>query len=113
MDAAIQDEWLKEEPAEITYYGFHADGVALDKDLDIFKTLEKAHKHVTNKEMQYISLTATTDIRFYNVYNDLPATCYGPDEWMNLPSLKRVTETYANFILDWCQAEKVFNENHN
>ncbi|QQK75766.1 ArgE/DapE family deacylase [Salicibibacter cibarius] len=114
MNAAAKDEWLKEEPPEITYYGFHADGVALEKDLDVFKTLGKAHRHVTGEEMQYSTTTATTDVRFYSVYDDIPATCYGPDgenmhgpnEWVDLPSIKRVTETYANFILDWCKARK-------
>lgn len=113
MKETSKDEWLKEHPPTIKYYGFHAEGVALDKELDIFKVLETSHKYVTGKAMQYFSSTATTDIRLYYLYHDIPATCYGPDggnmhgpnEWVDLPSVKRVTETYANFILDWCKVE--------
>jgi len=114
IDAAKQDEWLKDNLPEITYYGFHAEGVELDKKLDMFNTLEKAHRETTGHDLPYTAITATTDIRFYNKYYDIPCTCYGPDganmhganEWVDLDSVKRVTETYANFILDWCKAKE-------
>jgi len=114
MKAAKRDEWLKENIPEITYYGFHAEGAELDKNNDLFKALEKSHYQTTNKEMDYIAITATTDIRFFNNYYNIPATCYGAEgsnmhganEWVDLDSLKLVSETYANFILDWCDAQK-------
>jgi acetylornithine deacetylase len=110
MEAAAKDPWLREVPPEITFYGFHAHGLALDKELDIFKFLNTAHKKVFNSEMGYFVTTATTDARFYNLFYDIPATCYGPvganmhapDEWVDLPSVKDCTKTYAAFILDWC-----------
>lgn len=110
LEAAKSDEWLREVEPEITFYGFHAEGVSLDENLDIFHTLEKAHKMNTNEQLEFYSATATTDIRFYNLYYDIPTTCYGPvganmhgaDEWVDLPSVKSVTKTYASFLLEWC-----------
>lgn len=111
LKRAKQDEWLKDVEPEITFYGFHAEGVTLNKEMDLFKTLERAHKLITGNNLEYVSITATTDVRLYNLYYDIPTTCYGPiggnmhgvDEWVNLDSVKEVTKTYAAFILDWCK----------
>jgi acetylornithine deacetylase len=110
MDAAKEDDWLKEVPPKITFYGFHAEGVSLNPNQPLFHTLEKAHRAVTGNPLDYISTTATTDIRFYNLYYGIPTTCYGPiganmhgaDEWVDLNSVKTVTKTYAAFMLEWC-----------
>lgn len=110
LEAAEKDEWLCEVKPEITFFGFHAEGVSIDQNLDLFKVLEKAHKITTNKPLDKIAITATTDIRFFNLYYHIPATCYGPvgggmhgiNEWVDLVSVKDVTKTYAAFILDWC-----------
>jgi acetylornithine deacetylase len=111
LKRARQDEWMKEVEPEITFYGFHAEGVALNKDNEIFPPLERAHKAITGKDLEYKAVTATTDVRFYDLYYDIPVTCYGPvggnmhgvDEWVDLDSVKEVTKTYAAFILDWCK----------
>ena len=110
LKAAQTDEWLRQTPPEITFYGFHAEGAALDKELDIFKELANAHKLTTENELEFDVTTATSDMRFYNLYYNIPATCYGPlggdmhgaDEWVDLESVKAVTKTYAAFILGWC-----------
>jgi len=110
LEFSKQDPWFEKMPPEITFYGFHAPGVSLDRDLEIFKRLEKAHNTVSDEKMDYISTTATTDIRYYNLYYDTPATCYGPsggnmhapNEWVNLQSVKDCTKVYAAFLLDWC-----------
>lgn len=110
LEAAKEDEWLREVEPEITFYGFHAEGVSLDKDMEIFRVLENAHQTTTGQDLDYFVSTCTTDIRFYNLYYGIPATCYGPiggnmhgaDEWIDLPSVKAVTKTYAAFILEWC-----------
>jgi acetylornithine deacetylase len=110
LNAAQKDEWLSENPAEITFYGFHAGGISIDPKQELFADLNEAHMAVEEKPLQFSSITATTDTRFYNLYYGIPATCYGPtgeglhgpDEWVDLDSVKRVTKTYAAFLLKWC-----------
>lgn len=110
LAVAEKDEWLKENPPEITFYGFHAEGFSIDPDQEVFRVLNEAHVAVEEKPLEYGSFTATTDARFYNLYYDIPATCYGPtgdqlhapNEWVNLDSVKNVTKTYASFLLKWC-----------
>lgn len=54
--------------------------------------------------------TAVNDTRFYGLYFDMPALCYGPkgennhgfDERTNLAFLKTTTLAMAAFIADWC-----------
>ena len=49
-------------------------------------------------------------LRFFNLYGDTPATCYGPeataihtiDESVSLKSLRDVTAVLAVFIAAWC-----------
>lgn len=114
LAVARKDEWLREVEPEITFYGFHAEGVSLNRELEIFRCLERAHEITVGTELEYRSVTATTDVRFYNLYYGIPATCYGPsggnmhdaDEWVDLTSVKNVTKTYAAFILDWCKTRE-------
>jgi acetylornithine deacetylase len=111
LEAAAQDEWLRDTPPDITFFGFHANGVVIDPKEELFSVLESAHGKVLDEPLQYRSgLTALTDIRHYNLYYGIPATNYGPrggnihsaDEWVDLPSLKACTKVYAAFILEWC-----------
>ncbi|MDM5281914.1 ArgE/DapE family deacylase [Peribacillus frigoritolerans] len=110
LAAAEKDEWLSENPPEITFYGFHAEGFSIDPNQELFDVLNLAHMAVEEKPLEVGSFTATTDARFYNLYYDISATCYGPtgeglhapNEWVDLDSVKRVTKTYAAFLLKWC-----------
>ena len=96
------------------------------------KLLGEAHKKVTKQEPTYVPVTCTTDARFYNLYYNIPATCYGPeaksihgyatwdvakqeanllpfssiDESVSLESMKQVTKTLAVFIAEWCGLER-------
>ncbi len=110
LAVAEKDEWLRENRPEISFYGFHAEGFSIDPNQELFDVLGEAHLAVVDEPMDTGSFTATTDARFYNLYYDIPATCYGPtgdglhapNEWVDLESVKRVTKTYAVFLLKWC-----------
>lgn len=112
--ASEQDEWLREHKPQITFFGFHAEGLQLNSNNPLFQTLEQAHYAVTKEALTYQAITATTDLRFFNLYYGIPATCYGPiggnmhglDEWVDLNSVKLTTKTYAAFILNWCKIRK-------
>lgn len=41
--------------------------------------LGEAHKAVSGKEPVYSPVTCTTDVRFFELYYGIPATCYGPE----------------------------------
>jgi acetylornithine deacetylase len=108
--AADHDEWLRNTRPEVTFYGFHADGFSVDGKDELFQTLERAHNETQPSKMEHIAITATTDLRFFNLFYGIPATCYGPvgsgmhgvNEWVDLDSVKAVTKTYAAFMMEWC-----------
>lgn len=114
---AARDPWLREHQPEISFYGFHADGWSTDRDQEIFRVLGEAHRAVTGNEIAFATTTATTDVRFFALYKQIPTTCYGPagdglhaaDEWVDLKSVNQTTKVIARFIMTWCGAEENSN----
>ena len=109
-EAAKKDAWLAQQPPQVEYFGFQAEGSTVDRDSALLQTLSGAHRLVTGKEMEYFSSTGLTDMRYFNLYTDIPATWYGPrggnihnaNEYVELDSIIAGAKTLALFILEWC-----------
>jgi acetylornithine deacetylase len=110
LTAAERDAWLSENPPEVSFYAFRAEGCVVDRDEPIARALQACHREVTGEEPGFFPFTGTTDARFFNLYHDTPAICYGPtganlhapDEWVDLESVREVTKVLALSIMDWC-----------
>ena len=109
--AAVRDDpWLAEHPPEVAFYAFQADGFVIPREAPIMQTLAAAHAGVVGGELEFLTFTATTDARLFNLYYDVPATCYGPlggnlhapDEWVDLESVREVTKVLATTAMEWC-----------
>lgn len=120
QEAAREVAFLRGCPPTIIYHGFRAEGYALAEDtgqraIEAIGALEKAHDAVTGNVLQRLSITATTDARFFGLYADMPALVYGPraeaihgfNERVDLESVRRVTQTTALFIARWCGLEPI------
>eukprot|EP01120_Amphizonella_sp_Union-15-10_P017302 TRINITY_DN9579_c0_g1_i1.p1 TRINITY_DN9579_c0_g1~~TRINITY_DN9579_c0_g1_i1.p1 ORF type:complete len:432 (+),score=68.91 TRINITY_DN9579_c0_g1_i1:86-1381(+) len=100
---------------KILYNGFHAEGCVMDRDNLLFVNLAECHQIVTGKPAKYEAITCTTDARFFQLYEGIPSTCYGPeaknihgiDESVSLDSMKQVAKVLAVFISKWCGLEKL------
>jgi acetylornithine deacetylase len=109
-ESASRDPWLAENPPEMNFYAFRAEGCAVDRNSPIFTPLRERHREVLGSYPEYFSFTGTTDARFFNLYANTPATCLGPaggnlhapDEWVDLESVKNVTKILALATADWC-----------
>ena len=109
-EVAAHDPWLREFPPKVEYVGFQAEGCSFDGTSDIAQALRNAHAAWRGRPPKDLTATCTTDIRFFNLYYDIPATCYGPaatdihgvDEWVSLDSMQRVAEVIATLTGDWC-----------
>ncbi|WP_207890404.1 ArgE/DapE family deacylase [Rubrobacter taiwanensis] len=118
MERAREDSWLSENPPEIVFYAFQAEGCTVERSEPLFATLGEQHRSVTGKELQFYSFTGTTDIRFFNLYSGISATCYGPlggnlhapDEWVDLESVKSVTQVLALSIVEWCSSREPLSD---
>ncbi|MFV1960434.1 MAG: ArgE/DapE family deacylase [Acidimicrobiia bacterium] len=117
-DAAATMPYLEENPPEIVYNGFLAEGYALADDTTpaakgAIAALETAHRAASGDDLVRLSTTATTDARFFGLNAGIPALVYGPkaerihglDERVDLESVRRVTGAIALFVADWCGLE--------
>jgi len=95
---------------DITYQGFQAQGLVVDTTQPVIGQLMQCHHDIAGADAPMFASTATTDVRFFHLYGNIPSTCYGPhgadihgiDEWVSINSLQRVTAVLALFIARWC-----------
>lgn len=112
--ARRQDPLLAKARVEIDWRGFQAEGCAVERDQPLFHLLADSHRAVRGDTPRDIAVTCTTDARFFNLYGDTPATCYGPqadnihgiDESVSLDSMADVARVLALFMAGWCGLEE-------
>lgn len=100
---------------KVVYEGFQAEGFVLDINQPMVTTLADCHKSVAGKDVTFNAFTGTTDARFFNLYGNIPATCYGPvaanihgiDEWVSIDSMMEVASVLAAFTVRWCGTNRI------
>jgi acetylornithine deacetylase len=108
--AAQGDRFLANNPPEVLYHGFLAEGYVLSGADEAEEILNRAHKVAYGEDLTELATTATTDARFFGLYADTPGLVYGPiaenihgfDERVSLESVRRNTQAMAMFIAEWC-----------
>jgi acetylornithine deacetylase len=113
--AAANDPFLGNNPPSVSWEGFQAEPYVLQNHEHVRELLAAAHKTVFGAELDDRRTTGTTDARFFGLYAGLPALVYGPqsddvhgfDERVNMESIRKITQSTALFIADWCGLEKV------
>ena len=98
----------------VRYAGFQAEGFVLDGTAPLLTALAAAHARVMKNDVDWFASSATTDARAFNLYGNIPATCYGPeaqnihgiDESVSIESTLRVAQVLALFMMRWCGVEK-------
>jgi acetylornithine deacetylase len=114
-EAARTDGFMANNPPDIIWNGFQADGYVLDPGSEAERVLAEAHRAVFGTAMEERRSTAVNDTRFYGLYHRMPALCYGPrginvhgfDEGAHLPTLRQVTLAIACFVAKWCGVREV------
>lgn len=116
VERALQDDpLLAGITASIEWRGFQAEGAEMDARHPMMELLCDLHERVTGVPIEHLASTATTDARFFQLYGDTPATCYGPeadaihgiDESVSLDSMMQVATVLALFMAEWCGLEEV------
>ena len=109
-DACRGDPWLTANPPAIVFRGFKAEPCTFDTDSDVAEVLVESHREMMGEAPVELHSTCTTDVRFFNLYAGVPATCYGPkavaihgaDERVSIDSMQRTALVIARFITRWC-----------
>ena len=110
VDAARADGFMANNPPDLIWNGFQADGYVLEPGSEAEAVLAAAHSQVFGTAMEERRSTAVNDTRFYGLYHRMPALCYGPrgenhhgfDERGHIETLRQITLSIAAFIADWC-----------
>lgn len=101
---------------KIVYEGFQADGCHVPDDAPIVAAISQCHKDVVGADLVPTAFTGTTDAKFFNLYGETPAICYGPsgganihgiDEWVSIDSMMQTAAVLAVFMARWCGVNRV------
>lgn len=99
----------------IVYNGFQSEGCVIDTGTPLVTALAESHRAVAGEQPEFFASAATTDVRTFQLYGSIPATCYGPqarnihgiDESVSVKSMNRVSAVLALFIARWCGVETI------
>lgn len=109
-EAARTHPFLANMPPEVTVNGFFAEGYVLEPGSDAEATLDACHQISFGEPLQSFTTPAYLDARVFALYGGIPTLVYGPrshdihafDERVCLDSTRRITQSLALFIADWC-----------
>ncbi len=111
--AAQKHSFLANNPPEVEWNGFLAEGYVLEEGSDAECLLERVHQTSHGQSLESMVTPAYLDGRVFVLYDDCPCLVYGPysegihgfDERVSLASTKGVTGSIALFIAEWCGLE--------
>ncbi|MDJ0391565.1 ArgE/DapE family deacylase [Roseomonas sp. E05] len=111
---AATHSFLASNPPQVEWSGYLSHGYVMKGGEDAVEVLRQAHDRVTTAPLEDRVGTALNDARFYSLYYDIPAFCYGPraekvhsfNERVELQSIRDATKAIALFVADWCGVEE-------
>jgi len=114
-ETASNEPRLADVEWRINYTGFQSEGCVIDTATPLVAALVESHRLVAGERPEFFASAATTDVRTFQLYGSIPATCYGPharnihgiDESVSIKSMNRVSAVLALFIARWCGVEKI------
>ncbi|RWM34469.1 MAG: ArgE/DapE family deacylase [Mesorhizobium sp.] len=109
-NAGRGDPYLSNNPPAIEYFGHMSAGYFVKNAEVPEDILRRAHAKITGTRMREVVTSASSDTRYFNLYQDTWGVNYGPtvekahgfDERVDLESVKRVTKIMALFLAEWC-----------
>jgi len=107
--------FLSNNPPEVEFNGFMAEGYELQDGTQAELMLREAHKSVFQNDLNAVTSLAYLDGRVFVLYDDIPCLVYGPmaenihgfDERVSITLVEKVTATIALYIAMWCGLEKI------
>jgi len=111
---ARDNAFLANNPPEVEWNGFFAEGYVLEEGSEAEQVLGRAHAKAYGQSLESFVTPGYLDGRVFVLYEGIPCLVYGPysenihafDERVSLASVKRVTGSIALFIAEWCGLEK-------
>ncbi len=110
QEATKGDAWLEENPPEVKWFGWSTDPWYQDPEHIFVETFNKTASNVLGKEVPTIGRASGNDARFTQYYNQagicfgpIGENMHGPNENVDIESVLKVAEVFANYIIDWTE----------
>jgi acetylornithine deacetylase len=109
--AADRDEWLREHPPEIEWFGGQFAPCETPTDAPIASAVSAAHQRVTGAAPRVEGVTYGADMRLFSLIGGMPCVMYGAgdvdvahhaDEHISVADLLTAAKTIACLLVDWC-----------
>jgi acetylornithine deacetylase len=113
QEAVKGDEWLKQNPPRVEWYGWTTEAWNQDPGHPYVQSFKETAENVLGREVEIAGRAAGNDARFTQYY-DKPGlafgpTCanmHGPDEYVEIDSVIDTAKVLAAHIIDWCGVEE-------
>jgi acetylornithine deacetylase len=106
--ATAGDAWFAKHPPRLRFSGFRAAGWEYRADPALLDLIGAAHRLETGRELTRLGWPGTADGRYFPpetpvaYYGPAGGGIHGPDEYVELDSLRHVTRALVNIIAEWC-----------
>ncbi|MFW9864406.1 MAG: ArgE/DapE family deacylase [Candidatus Thorarchaeota archaeon] len=110
--AAEGDEWLRNSPPAVEWFGWQARPHELDANSEFVQIVKQNVIHVAEREPDFIGGSAGLDTRFF-VHHGIPALTCGPlaerihsfDEIVSIETIVQTSQIIAKTMLEWCGSQ--------
>ena len=110
LEATQQDDWLRQHPPQIEFFGLRLEAAKTDVDDPLVRTLLDTVEQITGKQPAVVG-GGGSDLRIPVLYANSPSVLFGPaggaihstDEYIDVDSALQAAQILGRFILDWCE----------
>ncbi|MCC7022630.1 MAG: ArgE/DapE family deacylase [Thermomicrobiales bacterium] len=105
---AASDSWLAEHPPHVQFSGFRAAGWEYQADRFLLDLVAEAHLRESGAKLNTGGFPGTADARYFSpaepvvYYGPSGGDIHGPDEHVELDSIRRVARVLVRVIAEWC-----------
>jgi acetylornithine deacetylase len=111
MNVAAADDWLREHPPSIEWFGGQFAPAETPLDAPIAQAVIAAHRAVTGADPAVEGVPYGADMRLFTLLGEMDCVMYGAgdvrvahhaDEHISIDELLTATKTIARLLVDWC-----------
>lgn len=109
--ACEEDDWLRENPPELEYFGGQFQPSEVAVNAEICEVIRRSHHAAVGEEVSTEGVAYGSDMRHFVNLGGMPCVMYGagdiadahaPDECVRTDDLLTAVKTYASLLIRWC-----------
>ena len=109
-EAARNDEWLREHPPVVEWFGLRCEPWEQDPNHPFVQAFKKCADRVLETDVEFAGGPSAGDSHYTNYFDHQPTIYFGPrgfsghgvDECVELDSIIRCVKVFSSFIMEWC-----------